>query len=145
MGMAMHSSGVHLPARDVHALKRVRADVHMDFVRTLATVMAQIDVLIWLRAPPGLDRGTLRVTCPFPAISSRVRNPACAATASTPAATVYLNISFVPLDYRVLFGNVVGLGYGMLMSYMANRARELPPARPERSSPLRRRDSDLCR
>lgn len=34
-------------------------------------------------------------------------------------ATIYLNVRFVPLKYRVLFTNVVGVGYGMLMSTMA--------------------------
>lgn len=34
-------------------------------------------------------------------------------------ATIYLNVRFIPLKYRVLFTNVVGVGYGMLMSTMA--------------------------
>ena len=38
-----------------------------------------------------------------------------------PAATA-LNVSLVPLPYRVLFVNTVSLGYGMLMSWMANDA-----------------------
>ena len=34
-----------------------------------------------------------------------------------------VNLVLVPLPYRVLFVNVVGMGYGMLMSWMANDAR----------------------
>jgi len=37
-------------------------------------------------------------------------------------AAVYLNVTLVPLNYRVLFVNGVGLGYGMLMTWMAHHA-----------------------
>ena len=40
-----------------------------------------------------------------------------------------LNIVFVPLQYRVLFVNLAGMGYGMLMSWMANE----PPLVDQRS------------
>jgi len=36
-----------------------------------------------------------------------------------PAATLF-NLAYVAMPYRVLFTNVVGMGYGMLMSWMAN-------------------------
>lgn len=35
-------------------------------------------------------------------------------------AAIYINISYVPLHYRVLFVNVIGFGYGMLMNSMAH-------------------------
>jgi protein Mpv17 len=35
-------------------------------------------------------------------------------------AAIAVNIRFVPSDYRVLFLNVIGLGYGIIMSRLAN-------------------------
>ena len=35
-------------------------------------------------------------------------------------AAIFVNVTLVPLNYRVLFVNGVGLGYGMLMTWMAH-------------------------
>lgn len=36
-------------------------------------------------------------------------------------AAICVNLIFIPPHYRVLFSNTVGLGYGMIMNWMANR------------------------
>lgn len=64
------------------------------FTRSIADVKAEVNDKLW----PGVRAGL----------------------AVWPA-TIYFNVRFVPLKYRVLFTNVVGVGYGMLMSRMANR------------------------
>ena len=66
--------------------------------------------------------------------------PALQASASIWPAAICLNIAYVPIDYRVLFVNVVGLGYGMLMNWMANWQRERA-----KTSTLVRHESNLLR
>ena len=40
---------------------------------------------------------------------------------------IFVNVTFVPLPYRVLFVNIIGLGYGGFLSYAANdRQRDNP-------------------
>ena len=41
---------------------------------------------------------------------------------------IFINVSYVPLPYRVLFVNCVGLGYGGFLSYAANDMQALATA-----------------
>ena len=52
-------------------------------------------------------------------VRERLLPAICAGWTVWPAA-VALSIAIVPQHYRVLITNCIGLGYGMLMSYMAN-------------------------
>ena len=64
-------------------------------------------------------------------VSSDVRArlwPALKASVAVWPAAIYVNLAFVALPYRVLFVNVIGMGYGMMLSYMANRELQLAAA-----------------
>ena len=64
--------------------------------------------------------------------------PALRASATVWPAAIYINVTFIALPYRVLFVNVVGMGYGMMLSYMANQ-------QPQQSDPDDTRTPRLSR
>ena len=71
--------------------------------------------------------------------------PALTASLAIWPAAIYFTVTHVPLPYRVLSTNIVGLGYGMLMSWMANSHREEPVPIAEPAGRLKRSDSGMHR